>query len=80
MLASWAAWSLPRVAYPSQYLIVEMQPARKFGELLLKHFLAHIFVMAACGVALALVSMTRAVIVKGVLLIKFLSFLFFNLS
>ena len=52
-----------RVAHPFQYLIVEMQPTQEFGELLLKHFLAHIFTPAGCRVALALIGMTGAVIV-----------------
>ena len=43
-----------RLAHPIQHLIVELQPAEQFGELLLQHFLAHIAAAAGGRVALHL--------------------------
>nr|WP_256210473.1 hypothetical protein [Nitrosospira multiformis] len=60
-----------RIAYPFQYLMIEMQPTQKFGKLLLKYLFAHIFAAAGRGIALALVSMTCAVIVDVAFLLDF---------
>jgi len=63
VLAALGVAGVQRIAHPIQHLVVEVQPAQEFGELLLKHLLAHIFAAAGSRVALALIGMTGAVIV-----------------
>ena len=52
-----------RIAHPFQHLVVEVQPAQEFGELLLEHLLPNILAPAGRRVAFAFVGVTGAVVV-----------------
>ena len=60
-----------RITYPFQHLVVEVQPAQEFGELLLDHLLAHILAPAGGRVALALIGVAGAVIIDVTFLLDF---------
>ena len=58
-----------RLPHPVQHLVVEMQPAEQFGELLLQHLLAHILAAAGGRVALAFIGIAGAVVIDVALLL-----------
>ena len=54
---------------PVQDLVVKPQTAKNLGQLLFKHFLAHMLAPAGRGIALAFVGVAGAVVVNVLLLL-----------
>ena len=68
-LSAWLASK--RFPHPGENLIVEMQPPKQTGELLLQDLLPHILSSAGGGVALAFIGIAGAVVINVALFLDF---------